>query len=308
MRQLHAFILAIATVSLIAACSTTSAPTASPSPLGWVNQGSGDLVPITVNSELVVGSNRFLLNLVDRRNEPLASPNRRATLKFYDLSVDQSAPAVSVVGTYMLIIDGLPGLYRGQVDFAHAGQWGLEVVTDEPDGSQRTGRLSFPVRETGTTPVVGAPAPPSETPTATTADGIKQISTDGDPDADFYQLSVKQALAEHHPFLLIFATPAFCRSATCGPALEVVKSLAPEFKDRVAFIHVEPYQLQLVGGQLQPVIDARNNPIPVQAVDEWGLPTEPYVFVVDAEGKVRAKFEGVAGADEIRQALTAIAP
>lgn len=287
-------------------CAT--GPLATPTPQSWVDQAAGDLVPITVNSELVVGSNRFLLNLVDRANEPLASLTRRATLKFYELAADPETPVVSVVGTYMTILESLPGLYRAQVDFAHAGQWGLEVVTDEPDGSHRTGRLSFPVRETGTTPLLGAPAPPSKTPTASNADQIKTISTDTNSDPDFYRLSVDQALADHQPFLLIFATPAFCRSATCGPALEVVKSVAPEFKDRVAFIHVEPYQLQLAGGQLQPVIDAQNKPIPIQAVEEWGLPTEPYVFVVDGEGNVRAKFEGVAAADEIRQALAAVAP
>ncbi len=298
--------------TLVIGCSTapgaTSSPSATPSTAAWVNQGSGDLVPITVSSELAVGSNRFLLNLVDKKNVPLAAPERAATLNFYELAVDSAKPAVSAPGIYMSILARLPGLYRAQVDFAYAGEWGLEVVTNEPDGTHRSGRLAFPVRESTTTPALGADAIASKTPTATTADEIKKISTDANPDPDFYRLSVDQALADHRPFLLIFATPAFCRSATCGPALEVVKSVAPDFKDRVAFIHVEPYQLQFTSGQLQPVFDANNDPIPIEATIDWGLPSEPYAFVVDGSGKVRAKLEGIAAPDEIRQALTLVAP
>jgi hypothetical protein len=303
---------ALLTAAFLAGCSSgsgvTASPISTPAAAAWINQGSGDLVPITVSSELAVGSNRFLLNLVDKKNQPLAAPDRGATLNFYELAADTAKPAVTVSGTYMSILARLPGLYRAQVDFAHAGQWGLEVVTDEPDGTHRSGRLVFPVSESTTTPALGADAIPSKTPTATTADEIAKISTDTAPDPDFYRLSVDQALADHKPFLLIFATPAFCRSATCGPALEVVKSVAADFKDRVAFIHVEPYQLQFTSGQLQPVFDADNNPIPVQATLDWGLPSEPYAFVVDSAGKVRAKLEGIAAPEEIREALTLVAP
>ncbi|HEX2076803.1 MAG TPA: hypothetical protein VHG08_03815, partial [Longimicrobium sp.] len=34
--------------------------------------------------------------------------------------------------------------------------------------------------------------------------------------------------------------------------------------------------------------------------EQWGLPTEPYVFVVDSSGNVTAKFEGIASAEELR--------
>jgi hypothetical protein len=63
----------------------------------------------------------------------------------------------------------------------------------------------------------------------------------------------------------------------------------------------------MTSGQLQPVFDANNDLIPIQAVLDWGLTTEPYAFVVDAEGKVRVKLEGVAAPDEIRAALDLVA-
>ena len=39
------------------------------------------------------------------------------------------------------------------------------------------------------------------------------------------------------------------------------------------------------------------------AVEEWGLPTEPWVFVVDAEGIVIARFEGLVAEEELAALL-----
>ncbi len=39
---------------------------------------------------------------------------------------------------------------------------------------------------------------------------------------------------------------------------------------------------------------------------EWGLWTEPWVFLVDSEGNVAAKFEGVVSLEEIEAALRQI--
>ena len=36
---------------------------------------------------------------------------------------------------------------------------------------------------------------------------------------------------------------------------------------------------------------------------EWGIPVEPYLFLLDADGDVFAKFEGVVGGDELRAAV-----
>ena len=36
---------------------------------------------------------------------------------------------------------------------------------------------------------------------------------------------------------------------------------------------------------------------------EWGIPVEPYLFVLDADGRVFARFEGVVGGDELRAAV-----
>ena len=55
------------------------------------------------------------------------------------------------------------------------------------------------------------------------------------------------------------------------------------------------------------MLSDQNLPISVPATNEWGLPTEPYVFVVDAAGNIFAKFEGIAAADELEAALESVA-
>lgn len=320
---------------LLAACAGSPPPTTAPSPPGgratptpdlstscsgtvpggearryegWPPDATFDLVPIPVSSELAVGRNRVLLNLIDSENNQLASPDRAVEMRFYDLAADAGTPAVTVDGDYLPTTPELPGLYRAfPVNFPCWGDWGLEAITTEPDGSQRTGRMVFTVRPTTTTPAIGAPAPPSETPTASTADEIAAISTDTQPDADFYGTSVEQALAAGRPFLVIFSTPAFCATRTCGPALDIVKSAAADYKDQVEFIHVEPYRLRTVDGAPQLELDENNRPIVVESVSEWGLPSEPYIFVVDGSGRVTAKMEGVASEAEIEAALEAVA-
>jgi hypothetical protein len=104
----------------------------------------------------------------------------------------------------------------------------------------------------------------------------------------------------------VFATPAFCQSAQCGPTLDRVKATAASAPDDIAFINVEPYQLAYTEGRLQPVLDANNQLQPVEAVNEWGILTEPWVFTVDGTGKVRGSFEGVIGEDELTAAIQAI--
>ncbi len=297
---------------MLGACSAVGgAPTPTPRAppaggyTGWPPNVSSELLPIPVSTELVVGQNRLLVNLIGPSNEQLASPDRPVTLNLYNLSADPTTPAQTVQAAYTPTVEGKPGLYRAEVEFGTAGEWGLEAVTTDADGT-RSGRMIFPVRQNGTTPRIGEPARTFESPTATNAREIAQISTDNDPDPDFYRQSVAGALESGDPFVLVFATPAFCTSATCGPTLDLVKGVAADYKDDLTFIHVEPYRLETVDGALQPELSEQNLPIPIDAVNQWGLPTEPYVFVVDADGRVAAKFEGIASEEELRGAFDAL--
>ena len=54
---------------------------------------------------------------------------------------------------------------------------------------------------------------------------------------------------------------------------------------------------------LQPLLGEDGQLQPVDAALEGGLPVEPYLFLLDEEGKVFAKFEGIVGGDELRAAV-----
>ena len=85
--------------------------------------------------------------------------------------------------------------------------------------------------------------------------------------------------------------------------MEVEKSLAADYEGEVGFVNVEPYRLHMTPNGLQPELGAEGQLQPVQAVLDYGIPTEPYLFVVDAQGDVFATFEGVVGEDELRATL-----
>ena len=93
-------------------------------------------------------------------------------------------------------------------------------------------------------------------------------------------------------------------TAQCGPTLDKVKPIAAAHPD-VTFINVEPYQLEEVEGQLQPVLtDGKLTAAP--ATDEWRLPSEPWIFVVDRDGIVQGSFMLIVGDDELEAAVQAV--
>ncbi|HEX5148626.1 MAG TPA: hypothetical protein VFW02_06055 [Candidatus Limnocylindrales bacterium] len=309
--------MALMAVLAVAACggsgsaslASTLVPASPPAGFpGWPIGPDPDaqMVPIIVSSERAVGSNRFLYALTDSANKPIASPELATTVRFFDLASDPATPVSEATGTFIWTVPDELGLYHATVDFTQAGPWGVEIVASAPGQPDRTARAVFDVRGTTTTPAIGAAAPASDTPTATDAAGIAAISTDEQPDPAFYRTSVNEALAAGKPFVLAFATPLFCSSRTCGPTMETVKMAVAPYGDSIEVIHVEPYELHLVDGQPQLTVDANGGFKVVPSAIEWGIPIEPYIFVVGTDGRVAAKFEGAIGADELQRAIDGV--
>mgnify|MGYP006952651966 CR=1 FL=1 len=184
---------------------------------------------------------------------------------------------------------------------------GLDLAPQVADAAPETIRVPFDVRERRSVVSVGDPAPASDTPTAADVGGdLSKLSTDDEPVPAFYETSVADALAAKEPFVLVFATPKFCASAQCGPTLDRLKPIAAAHPS-MTFINVEPYQLELIDGQLQPVLTGE--PAGLTAApwtDEGRLPSEPWVFVVDREGIVRASLMLIFGDEELEAAIAAV--
>jgi hypothetical protein len=104
--------------------------------------------------------------------------------------------------------------------------------------------------------------------------------------------SVASSLRAHKPFVLVFATPRWCQSQICGPVVDVVDAARKRFAGRgIRFIHVEIYR--------------DNNPAKGfnRWVREWHLPSEPWTFLVGADGRIKAKFEGAVSVAELSAAI-----
>ncbi len=289
-----------------ARCATAPEPAEIP---GWETAAQRPTVfPVFGTNLTVCGDARIMFLFLDAQNRVVSAPDRTATVAFYDLAKDPATPVATAEGMFVWTIPDERGMYIVNVNLPEAGRWGAEFTTAAAGAAPEKIRVTFDVLD-GTSAVrVGDQAPASETPTLADVDGdASKISTDTDPEPAFYETSVADALAAHKPFVLVFATPKFCVSKQCGPTLEKIKPLAASHPE-VTFINVEPYQLQSVDGQLQPLLDANGALQNAAATDEWGLTAEPWIFAVDDTGVIRKSYELIASDAEMDEAIQAIAP
>ena len=310
-------LLAVVLVACSGAGSGSTAGAAGSSPAPSAVGGKLPFVPRIISSEAIVGQNRFLFGILDESGtKTIGGPDLKGGVTFTPPAGASpgasTAPGASPAPTAARFIWAIPderGVYAVDVDFPTAGDWGLDVDAHGKgiDGAQVDGTvsLSMQVTPTGYAIPLGGKAPSTKTPTLADVGGDpKKLSTDTNPDPSFYTTSVDAALAKHEPFVLVFATPGFCRTAQCGPTLNGVKAVAKD-EPGVTFINVEPYKLQFTDGRLQPILSEDNQLQATDVTNAWGILSEPWVFVVDGNGIVKGSFEAVVGADELKAAIAA---
>lgn len=251
-----------------------------------------DAYPAVVSSELVVGTNRVLIAMFDKNDAPVGSPDVNMHVEFFDIHESESEPVAEADARWVWAVPGERGLWEMPgVEFGEAGRWGASVSVHGGGLDEDDLDVGFVVKERGTTPAVGDPAPASDTPTSADVGDLSEITSDPHPDPRFYKSSIADALSDGKPFVVVFATPKYCTSRVCGPTLDVVKSVSKDWP-KITFIHVEVYDLSDVTSLK-----------PVPAMAQWGLPGEPWVFVVDSDGLVAAKYEGVVAPSELDDQL-----
>jgi hypothetical protein len=273
-------------VLLATACSAPIATTPTATP-----KSAPPLTIALATSELVVGSNRLAMGLIGPDNQPIV--DAQATVGLYQLEGTQGTKVSESPATYRWVELRNRGVYVTRAAFDHAGPWGLEVAArPTPDAAPVTARVTIDVKERGTAPMIGDRARP--TLSLTTAD-VTDLSTicSNAPPCSLHGQTIASAIQSGRPSVLAFATPGFCTTLTCAPQLSVVLELASQYVGRAEFVHIEIYK------------EPRDRVL-ADAVTEWQLVTEPWVFIVDRNGVIRDRFEGIATGEELSESLQSL--
>lgn len=252
--------------------------------------GDPEIVGIRASTDPAVGDSRFLFAVNEINGTRRGSPDEVVSLSA--TSLDEPDSVIETEAEFVWIVPNSIGLYKADLPWDVPGMW--EIDFSLSTGEQGQPFLVF-VAETPTTVAIGESAPLVATKTIADTE-IEQLTTDHPVDERFYELSLDAALTNGDKTVAIFATPAFCTSAACGPMMQQVKALVDEY-DAVNFVHIEVYDGFWQDG-FTPSPEAL-----VPAVTEFRLPTEPWIFVMDDEGDVLARLEGVLAPGELEELL-----
>lgn len=262
-----------------AACSS-AAPT---QPNGSTTAAHG-LEILLANSTHVVGPNRFALGVV---REGTSVKDAQVHLRFYDLTLGNGVAKGETDAPYFGDNLGAAGVYVAQTTFDKAGNWGVEATVTQAGHAPETQRIAFEVLAHDPSPGIGAAAPRTKNPTLRGVNGDRtKICSALEDDSSLHRISIAEAVTNGKATVILFATPRFCTTRTCGPSHQVISGLAQNYADKVNFIHVEVYK-NFATFEI------------ADAMREWNLETEPWLFFVDRQGKIVAKYEGGLTAKEI---------
>ena len=296
-------------------CANSLQPARQPSAQqadGWdVAQPDPDArwLPILATQDLAVGVKRmaFSLSGLGREDEPPSvrvslfalehdrvSPSSIQFARFipYDPSVGIRAHGHANASVSDRSLPIGRGVYVVPVRFTSAGLWGVQLDMRAGD-ARETVRMRFSVRARQAAPQVGERAPATDSRTRGDVANLAELTSDPDPEPGLYAASISEALGSGRPLLIAFATPAFCHSRTCAPVLDAVKAVWREFSREVLGVHVEVFQNP---NEPERLVEA-------PAFIAWRLPSEPWVFVIDADGVIRYAFEGAVTEQELRSAV-----
>lgn len=241
------------------------------------------------------------IGTAEEPSEPQPGPTAPATfIPTYGTNGDGEGPAITLPSEAR-------GVYQAtDVSFDRAGFWQVTVTADVIDVGAQQALATFAVGEEPALPAPGDPALETENLTLDSK-GVPEAAidsrfvTDGAiPDPELHGWTIARALEEGRPTVVVFATPVYCVSQFCGPVTDMVQDLSKRYDDRAAFIHIEiweDYETQVVN----------------QAALDWlllpsGDLTEPWLYLIGADGTILDRWSTLWGEDEIAAALDQLPP
>lgn len=293
---------------------------------------------VVVTTEQVVGENRFSVGVIDdAEGQPIQGAE--VSLNFFKVTEDGQGELRSEADTEEVVMDrfyideetgetvgsGQIAVYVAHPEFDEEGNWGVQVTGTTAEGDTIGPiNLAFEVLSPDSVLNAGDPAPKSRQTLASDVDDISEIDTMQPPDP-MHDMTIEDAVTSGRSTVIIFGTPAFCETLTCGPVMQTVMlPLYDQYQGQANFIHVEPYFVEEARtGMGFCAVPAFNVNLARAGVPEgpgtcpslteeeltsvgesWNLTTEPIIFVVDADGNIAGKFEAVVGPEEVESLLT----
>ncbi|MEX0983721.1 MAG: hypothetical protein WD096_01585 [Actinomycetota bacterium] len=194
------------------------------------------------------------------------------------------------------------GVYEvGGVSFDEPGIWEAEA-SFELDGTPLTLAARFEVLAEHVLPAPGDEALRTRNLTLQSPgdpEAIDSRAQDGAPipDEELHEETIADAISEGRPALVLFATPVYCQSQFCGPTVDALQGLAESGPGDVAYIHVEIWA------------DFGASSIN-EAAGEWllrdGDLTEPWLFLIGADGTIIDRWGPLFDVDQVAAALAAL--
>ena len=184
------------------------------------------------------------------------------------------------------------GVYVADIPFASNGPANLLGLARVNGKLITAGQLSVDVGAAGNQgpPRAGDKAIVVHTPTIDSVGGdASKVDTRIPPAKELSQTDFATVVGKK-PVVLLFATPALCKSRVCGPVEDIAAQVASQYQGRVVFIHQEIYNDNKVEKGFRP------------QVGKWRLPSEPWAFAIDRNGKVVDRLEGAFSAGELARA------
>lgn len=281
----YAYILLVAFLLAACAAPVTSLPTATA-----IESGPDAISVGVASNDFGLGAPRIPF-VMFQGAQPITDATTVVVTAF-DLSSGTATPTWSGPATGYADYD-LP-YWVVYPEMNVAGRWGMVAALTRADGSQAEAQFVVTISDTVSAPDIGQVPPASQNRTLATEPDIAKLTSDISPELGLYQLTVAEALESGQPTVVTFATPAFCTSRLCAPVVDSVKAVYADLKDSANFIHIEVYK------------DFGPPLVYADEMEEWHLPSEPWTYVLDAEGKVVARLGGPVSPMELRTVLEAL--
>jgi hypothetical protein len=195
------------------------------------------------------------------------------------------------------------GVYEARdVVFEQPGAWQADVIAEVPGTGTVTIPAAFTVRTDASLPAPGDRALRTENLTVRSKNAppeavdSRAAAAGSIPDPELHRWTIADAIRDGKTSLVLFATPVYCLSQFCGPDVEELATIAGDYGDRAAFIHVEIWKSY-----------SEDSKVANRAAADWLFRdndlTEPWLFLIDSGGTIMQRWGPLWDPAVVRTAL-----